>query len=562
LGLLLFGSLWLSSPDLTLASPRGLGETGKRAALCAAWGLLGGLAVWTHLVSLAVVLPAAFGLAWSVRRERVAFGAIALGLLLGSAPWWMRLAWDPSATAVISVSGEAGEAWAHLRDLLPRWHEPVLGLLGAHTPTSADDPVHRVGLPLSGRLALALLYGLGLLRVARIMHRAWRGGGEAGRRTVARALVLGAAVLLTIGAFPWPLRSGPETLRFLAPAYLPLAVLVAWAPAAEGHRRGAWVTALTLALLHLLPATRLLEAWRASSPEHPLLPDCRPVLSLLEQRGVRRAWASYDTAWCLAYLSEGRVLASQPWNERFPDVPPRFRDDVRFEGDAAWVLRPDADFDLPRPEAFEAFVRETGGGLRRTEVGDAVVYDRFAAPFAAEGVPWPGAGAAGDGDLATRVVEPGRGATTWRLAQPLGLSAVTLAGGVEPPGLPRGFRVEVSADGLTFERVARLRADRRPALAWILGQPQPREGLDVLTLPLRGRAVAALRVTPQPEQGPWGLAELLLHPAGETESVLEPTSDWGPTWPERRARLVARPQPRRADWLARAWLARRPSGER
>ena len=501
LGLLLLGALRLADDG--------------RVCLTAfsAWGLLAGLAVWTHLVSLAIVVPTALWLAWRARRARLGVALAVLGLLAGSAPWWTRLAGDPSATTVVSLTGDGDATWNHLRGLLPRLHEPLLGLLGAHTPTTADDPLNHVGLPVAGQVALALLYVLGLLRAVRIARRAWLTGGDVGRRTVCAVGLLGVCALLTIVAFPWPLRSGPETIRFLTPAALPLAVLVAWAPAAEGQRRGAWVMALTLALLHLLPAAQLLGAWRASSPERPLLPDCRDVLRLLDERGTRRAWASYDTAWCLTYLSGRRVIASQPWNERFPGLPPRFRDEVRLAGDAVWVLRPEADFDLPAPERFEAFVRASGGSFRRTEVaGGGVVYDRFVAPFDPAGAPWPGAGAAGDGDVTTRAIEPGRGASTWRLAQPAALGAVTWAAGPEPPGLPRGFVIEVSADGLTFETVARLRAGRWAELAWVDGRPQPREGAERFTLPLGGRTIAALRLTPRPEQGPWGLAELLLHP--------------------------------------------------
>jgi hypothetical protein len=528
------------------------------------WGLAAGLALWTHLVALAVVVPALAYLAWSARRSRAGLARVLLAtlpaLVLASAPWWTRLAWDPSATAVVSLGDAGGATWSHLRALLPRMHEPLLGLLGAHTPTTADDPLNHVGLPVGGAVALALLYAVGLLRAAQVARRARRGASRAGLRAAGVAALLGAALALTVLAFPWPLRAGPETIRFLTPAYLPLAVLVAWAPAAEGHRRGAWVLVLTLGLLHLVPATRLLAAWRAAGPAE-LLPDCRPVLRLLDERGLRRAWASYDTAWCLTYLSGERVIASQPWNERFPGAALRYRDEVRFARDVAWVLVPGADFDLPRPERFERDLRASGGAFRRTPVGQAFVYDRFVPPWPAEGRAPRGTGAAGDGDLTTRVVEPGRGPTMLRLDAPARLAAVTLASGLEPPGLPAGLALDVSADGVVFERVARLRAGLggATAIVWANGQPMAREGLEVVSLPLHGRTVVALRLTPAPEQGPWSLAEVLLHAPAPPAAWPDDAARAAATWSERRQRLQAGARPCDAGWQFRVWLASRAS---
>ena len=553
------------SPHSVSASPleRSFAPRGTTLGLgLILWGLLAGLALWTHLVALVVVLPALAHLAWPARRSRADLARILLttlpALLFASAPWWTRLAWDPSATAVVSLGDDSAATWRHLRALLPRLHEPLLGLLGAHTPTTADDPVNHVGLPAGATAALALLYATGLLRAAQVARRAARGGSPTGRRVAAVAALLGAALALTLLAFPWPLRAGPETLRFLTPAYLPLAVLVAWAPAAEGHRRGAWVLVLALGLLHLVPATRLLGAWRAAGPERPLLPDCRPVLRLLDERGLRRVWASYDTAWCLTYLSGERVIASQPWNERFPGAALRYRDEVRFARAVAWVLVPGADFDLPRPERFEPGLRASGGAFRRTAVGQALVYDRFVPPFPAQGRPLPGTGAAGDGDLATRTVEPGRGPTTLRLDAHAPLSAVTLVGGLEPPGLPVGLTLEISADGVAFERVGRLRPGRAAtALVWANGQPMARDGLEVVSLPLHGRSVAALRLTPTPEQGPWSLAEVLLHAPAPPAAWSDDAPLAATSWTQRRQRLLAEPRARDAGWQFRVWLANR-----
>jgi len=292
-------------------------------------------------------------------------------------------------------------------------------------------------------------------------------------------------------------------------------------------------------------SSQLLAAWRL--PETVLAPDCRPALRLLEERGLTRAWASYNTAYCLTYTSAERVLASQPWNERFPGQPLPYLDEVRFATRAAWVLMPGADFDLPSDQRFADWIRDTGGQARRTEAGaGAVVFDDFAAPFTPQVAPLSAAGPAGDGDLATRVIEPPSGPVTFPVEPRQALNALTLVGGLEPPGLPAGLIVETSSDGLAFERVARLRQGRAELdLMWANGHPQARAGAGFVSIPLDGRVVASVRLTPAPARDGWGLAEVLLHPlATSAPAFIPPTG----SWTERRQALLASPRRDRAEW--------------
>jgi hypothetical protein len=307
----------------------------------------------------------------------------------------------------------------------------------------------------------------------------------------------------------------------------------------------------------LLLTSQLLAEWR--KPETVLAPDCRPALTLLEERGLTRAWASYNTAYCLTYTSGERVIASQPWNERFPGTPLPYLDELRFSTRSAWVLMPGADFDLPSPGRLEAWILKDGGSFRRSEVkGGAVVFDEFVAPFSPNVHPLATAAAAGDGDLATRVVEPPAGAVRFDVQPLQALAAVTLmASPALPPGLPAGLVVEVSRDGSAFERVAHLRPSHRE-LVWANGLPQPRAGAGLITVPLSGEPVAALRLTPAPAQGPWALAELLLHPPAGSADVPPPAPPGG-SWTERCQALTRTPRPQRVDWLFQSALCRNRS---
>jgi hypothetical protein len=150
--------------------------------------------------------------------------------------------------------------------------------------------------------------------------------------------------------------------------------------------------------------------------------------------------------------------------------------------------------------------------------------------------------------------------STWTLPEPRPLDAITLVAGLEGPRLLRSMDVEVSADGSAFETVARRRRrDERTDLRWVNGQPQYVIDHDVIAIPLGGRTVAAVRVTPVASGDTWGVGEILLHPA-EDAARRAPWDEWldpNLSWSERRRALVATPRPDRADWYARMLLAAR-----
>jgi hypothetical protein len=366
-------------------------------------------------------------------------------------------------------------------------------------------------------------------------------------------------VAATLVVFPLPLRSGPGTIRFLMPLYLPLVALVAWGLVARAGVRRAWVLVLALAALHHSVSSRLLTAWRAADRAAPpfLLPDLAPVRALLEARGIRRAYASYGPAYRLTFETGERVIASQPWNERFLHYPLPYLDEVRFARDVAWVLIPRIPSDLPDARAFEDALTAAGGTWQRETAGAATVYTRFEPPFAPTVQHLPSAGAAGDGDPATHVDPKPDQAVRLDLAAPSALGAITLVAAGHGPALPRSMDLEVSADGTAFERVAsRRRRGERGDLRWVNGHPQYVIDNDVLPVWLGGRTVRAIRITPVSSGDPWSLAEVLLHPEGAPggwTDWLGPDLDWG----GRREALEAAPRRDRADWYTRWVLARR-----
>ena len=532
---------------LGLRLGRALGAGREPRAGLVFLGALAGLALWTHLMSASAVAAVLVHLlGQSAGRRRILSYAL-LPMLVASSPWWTRIVTERTATSIVRVSGRQQTMGEHLVEVVPRMPETVAGLLGARVPVIVDSSDFTVSAPPWAAAGLVLLYG-GLLVLA---TRASGGRGGPG-------LLLAAAALCLL-AFPFPLRSAPHNLRFLTPLYLPVLGLVVWVYVAVGRVRRAFVAVLALSCLHLTGGTRLLAVWRQADRSQPpfALPDLEPARRMLETRGIRRAYASYGPAYRLTYESGERIVASQPWNERFLHYPLPFLDEVRFSKNVAWVLTPTVATDLPAPSAFESALGAMGGGFRRTPAGEAVIYHDFTPPFAPDVEPLPGGGALADLDPDTSVVLDSSVARTFVLSPPRLLGAVTLVAPPEGPRLLRSMDVEVSGDGASFERVAeRRRRDERSDLRWVNGHPQYVLDHDLIAIPLGGRSVAAIRITPVASGDAWSLGDVLLHPAG-APGLWDEWLDPNLTWEERRNVLRADRRTNREDWHWRFILASR-----
>jgi len=535
--------LWLG---LRLGASLGSGAA-PRAGL-ALVGLLAGLALWTHLMSASIVAAVGLHLAGRSRGRRGVLLFAILPMLAASSPWWVRAVTDREATSIVRVAGRQQTMAQHLAEVVPRLPETVGGILGTHVPLMADSAEFMVTAPAWAATGLVFIYGALLILAVRASGA--RGGP---------GLMLAAAGLALL-AFPFPVRSAPHNLRFLTPLYLPVLALVVWTFAAEGKVRRAFVAVLALSVLHLAGGARLLTAWRSADRAQPpfLLPDFRPVIRVLDAQGIRRAYASYGPAYRLTYETGERIITSQPWNERFRHFPLPYLDEVRFAKNVAWVLTPSVPTELPSPAAFEAALGGLGGTWRRREAGAAVVYEAFGPPFGPGVSALAGAGAAGDLDPSTALRLDSSKAATFTLSTPQRLLGVTLTASLEGPRLLRSMDVEVSADGVSWERVAeRRRRGEQDDLRWVNGHPQYVLDHDLIAVPLGGRLVAAIRVMPVASGDPWSLAEVLLHPAADGaapwDEWLDPDLDWDARWKA----LQADRRTAREDWHWRVLLAAR-----
>ncbi|MBN2368919.1 MAG: hypothetical protein JXO72_00355 [Vicinamibacteria bacterium] len=541
--LLLCGGLLILAIDIgerTTASARSL----RRLVL---WGALAGLALWTHLVAASAVAVTAAYILVKARARRTSFYAALLPLLVASSPVWIRAGSSISPTRLLRVADPHRETIEHLRLLTPDLHLPLGGILGIHAPIVADSGEHVVSAPRITSLAVVTIWAfvlVGTLIAAR-------------RSPPARMLLI--AALLAILAFMLPLRARPNTIRYMTPLYVPLAALAAWTPVALSTRRRAAILALSLAALNLAGASPLLIAWhRADRDKAPfLLPDLSGVRRALENRGIRRAYASYGPAYRLTYESGERIIVSQPRNERFPRMKLPYHDEVRFAKNVAWILTPAIPSDLPAPDTFESALRATGGTWRRLDVGPAVLYFDFAPSRSSKVMTIQAAGCAGNGDPGSTVTLAPRSPLLLRFARPVKMAGLAFVDAARGSTLPAEFDVDVSEDGKRFERVHERRR-RGYGLWWANGHPEYVTDPDFCVIDLDGQRVGAIRVT-TPEEARDGFGEILLHVGGD-DAANRSWMEWLPldlTWNARRQALAGDPRRDREDWHYRSAIAQR-----
>lgn len=525
---------------LALERRLALGE--KLLATLLLWGLLAGLALWTHLMAASVVAAGLICLARTSRFSPRVLAVASAGLALGALPLW--LGFDLHVAASFRARQTTLE---HLLELLPALHRPVLGLLGAHTPLICDDAGTIIAAPLPVALALVALAAWALLA-------AWRAPRVQGSPLI--WLTLAGSLLLFVA----PARSSPDSLRFLTPAWLPGLALAARGCVTRLGARRAWAFVALVCSLQLVTSAQLLRAWQAADRTVApyLLPDLGPVRAFLEAGGIHHAYAEYATAYRLTFESGERLIASPPWNERFRHHPLPYLDEVRYGGRVAWILRDAMASDLPTAHAFEHALAASGGGWRRVGIGDAVLYWGFRPPFGPTVESPAGLGRAGDRDLSTSEArDPGQ-ALDVPLDPTRALAAVTFLTPPLGPALPRAFALEGSLDGQRFEPLEVWRPeDARERPCWLDGHPQYPAARDAVSLTLPPRPWRALRLSSAGAQVPWAVAEVLVHPAGDRAdweaAPLEP-------WPARLARPPDPARAQRADTLFRRMLAGRHQG--
>ena len=493
-----------------LAALRGFdpGLPRLRTGAVVALGVACGLAVWNSSLAIPAFTGMAVGLALAGWRPAGSALWFLPGFAMGVSPLLIARWVGASGSALVTAASAVTAIrppwlwWSGVTDL----SRAALGLLGFEPPLVIDGP-ERAGLPpgLMALLAVALLTAVTL--------------GVRSRRALP-LLCWGGAVA---GAFALSRRTNGDEVRYLYGLAVPTLAL-AGVGLTRVWRRHRWAAvALAAALLGSwgFGHRQVVAAW--SDPSHASrvwqVPSIEPVLTTLERANVRSAYASLQFAGRISLDSEGRIIASQAWNERILGDPLRFRDEVDLDPKAAWVLSSRLSRGMPRSTGFRELLTAMGGSWKEDLPGDFTVFRRFLPPYD-ETRPVPKQalsvftleGARLPEDLLDRDVE-----TAW--SSPVGLSrgsgiVVRLEPGRRLSALVLGLDLVRSPLGVPWilETDGQVVATgpRRHSLQWLNGVPRAGKQA-ALAIPLGDRPTREVRLIFQGAGPPLTMTEVFAY---------------------------------------------------
>lgn len=508
---------------LALTAVTATSEPARTRAL-AVFGLLGGLALWTNVKALVVLVPALAVLALRAPRALLARGGLLMagGLALGSMPAWLFYLVhgdraEGTAGSVVNVlSMSIDLSPARFRGFLVNTVLPIMGTY-YWTPRT---PLRWASLAVSCAVyVLAVGLALGELVRRRAVQPIRRRSGLA-ILILTLAVSLGAVYLSEIGE-----RRTEDTSRYALPAYIPLLVFAGALVARAGRRSRAGAAGLLAFLLLFSGWTSLRFLW-------PLSPSLRARESATANgyEEVRRALAIRPVE--ALYIDETmnalvwEFLLDRPTVSALTTdiyVPNALAADAASRID---ILAGNDAIDVERNLAA------LGATFRQTTIAGWRLFEDVQAPARAyrmlPRVGWRVAGdprapaSVADGDLGTAWPPPPpdgpRDAVVVDLGRPHEVARLIFW-----PSLPSAdvfpLTLSASVDGLRWERLGTVPTlPRQPGFV-ASGRPvfRPRNGW--LELAVSPRPLRYVRIEPEEPAGgaPWGVSELHVYEPGSAE---------------------------------------------
>ena len=256
-------------------------------------GFLVGVGWWATAQVTFVAVPALVWLAVTAPEVRRRASVVALGGLLGAAPWLIWSATHGWASLQTNFSAPENTYWSHLRHF---FHPLLPQALGIRHPHGFGW----IGGPVVGWAVYA-----GLLAGFVILLR---------KRPAGLSLLLAVAT-----AYPFLFSVSPASYYTGEPRYLYLlspviALLVAYALTTAVRQ------VAVVAVVFALSSVTLVKI----EGDYPITPKARldPLITALEDHGVDRVFTPYQLAYRLAFDSEERIIATPidivryvPWQE-------------------------------------------------------------------------------------------------------------------------------------------------------------------------------------------------------------------------------------------------------
>lgn len=367
---------------------------GRAWAPALAAGVIAGLACSDTLLALSVLLAGGAMLAlhrgW--RTARWAAPCFALGALAGFLPHLVARLLNRQAFEAVSQSVSLAEALRKLWSPALRYTLPsAFGLACPIFPDHRERVGWFAGWETGVSAAwLAVLAAATVLAVADAIPR-WR---RERWPSLSLGLVAVGISWLDLGLFAFANRAHFHTYRYFAPLVwcFPLVLASVYARARGPFRAALAALAVLWAAADVGAAGALMRRWREPGfADYLKCYDLRPTLRYLDERGIDRCYATYADAYRIIFETDGRIICSQPYNERFPAWRVPFKDEYTDPATrVAYVLSDTYRFP---PELFERDLATMGVAFRRETCGRYQVYTDFQADAAVESAaPLPSAG--------------------------------------------------------------------------------------------------------------------------------------------------------------------------
>lgn len=353
-------------------------------------GFFAGLAFSNHILAIPLLIAlgtyVVFGPKLSVQLRVIP--AFAAGIAIGLVPYLLAIWLIPGSYGAVAGTTSCAEVLKKLWG--PALNSALTGVMGIN-PCLFPDNRHTLALIPGFGKVFAIIWILILLAVSALrMVRFIRRAVETRVVTVEPNDVFLGLAWLGFLTFLFSARSLSHTYRYLLPVAwaFPFMVGYLYARAPKAGRILVGAFAVFLAGFNIIVSLALMREWgreNFAEKEANLL-DLKPAIQYLVTRGVHHACASYWLAYRVTYETGGRILCSQPGNERFPGWPLPYKREVDASPNVAYIMAPKMKFDMKR---FENDLAVMGVACRREPLGKINIYTEFKNEKPFTGVPIP-----------------------------------------------------------------------------------------------------------------------------------------------------------------------------
>lgn len=346
--------------------------------LAAVSGFLAGLAVSNHLLGLSLLVMTGLYVSlgekrWKGLSSAVGFGA---GAVIGLVPYVAAKCFIPGAyglvTRFVPLHAIPHRLWS---PLFIRTLPAAFGINPCVFPDTRDLLGFGAGAETGFSIAfLAVLFAATGVSIGRFVRRSLASRWP----VVSAGDVFVGVSWVGLALFVLNERSVSHSYRYLLPVVLafPFVVLWLWDASPRAIRVVLGAAVVALACMNGSATLLLVRQWARPefAAKEPNIYGLKPALENLEQRGIRNGYASYWVAYRVNFESDGKVLCSQPYNERFFGFPLPYKDDVDASTNVAFVLAPET---VLTPQRFEQDLAAAQISCATSHCGDFTIYTDF-----------------------------------------------------------------------------------------------------------------------------------------------------------------------------------------